>query len=246
MDHRTSRPLNFPSSKTPGLYIHIPFCLSKCPYCNFYSVTSLPNIPDFLEALLKEMEISSQEWNCFDTIYIGGGTPSILTPEQLEKILTAIPNHFSLDPETEITLEANPADLNLSYLNLLKEIGINRLNLGIQSFDPITLDFMGRRHTVQQAISAIEISRQAGFDHMGLDLIYGVPGQTMESWLHTLTRAVGFSPEHISCYQLTLEKDTPLGTAYHNGKFSLPTEEELLQFFMNTAERLEEAGFIHY
>ncbi|MGA2957598.1 MAG: radical SAM family heme chaperone HemW [Thermodesulfobacteriota bacterium] len=246
MVHQISEPLNSSFPQASGLYVHIPFCQTKCPYCNFYSVPQLSKIPDFLDALLKEIAMAGSEWDCFDTVYIGGGTPSVLGPQQLEKILSAIRNYFPLAPGTEITLETNPADLHLSYLTSLKEIGINRLNLGIQSFDPKTLQFLGRRHSVRDAISALEGSRQVGFDHMGLDLIYGVPGQRMESWINTLSQAIAFSPEHISCYQLTLEEDTPLGISCHQGNFSFPPEEELFDFFMVTAQKLEEGRFIHY
>lgn len=230
----------------PGLYVHIPFCRSKCPYCNFYSVTSISGIEDFLEALAMEMEMNAGKSGPFDTIYLGGGTPSILSPRQIEKILTTLRRNFGMVPHAEITLEANPADLHLSYLRALREAGVNRLNLGAQSFEQGVLKFLARRHSVQQAISAIETSRQAGFSQLGLDLIYGVPGQTIGSWLKTLAQALAFSPEHLSCYQLTVEKDTPLEGAYHRGEFSSLGEEELFDFFMITAERLEEAGFIQY
>ncbi|HYB20298.1 MAG TPA: radical SAM protein, partial [Thermodesulfobacteriota bacterium] len=163
MDHRSAETQNSSSPKIPGLYVHIPFCRTKCPYCSFYSISSPLEIPDFLDSLLREMEMVASEWDCFDSVYIGGGTPSVLSPRQLEMILSTIRNHFPLLSETEITLEANPADLDLSYLASLREIGVTRLSLGIQSFEPKTLEFLGRRHSVQQAISGIEISRRAGF-----------------------------------------------------------------------------------
>jgi oxygen-independent coproporphyrinogen-3 oxidase len=233
-------------SQNPGLYVHIPFCRTKCPYCNFYSVPSLFKIPDFLGALMMEMEMIAKEWGSFDTIYLGGGTPSILSPAQVEKILRALQTHFSSAPAPEITLEANPADLDLSRLILLREAGVNRINLGVQSLDQNILEFLGRRHSAYQAVSSMEASRQAGIDQVGLDLIYGVPGQSMQSWLRTLSQAIDFSPEHISCYQLTMASDTPLGTALLRGKLSSPPEEELLDFFMITSEKLEDAGFVHY
>jgi len=237
-------------SKTPGLYIHIPFCLSKCLYCDFYSLTSISAIPDFLDALFKEMEMYHNRFNPFDTVYIGGGTPSLLSPQQLENILKRVRKNFDLisDPEItpEITIETNPADLDQSSLELMREIGINRINIGVQSFDEKVLDFLGRRHSVRQAISAVEGSRKAGFHNIGLDLIYGVPAQDIESWLDTLKQAVAFSPEHISCYQLTLESKTPLGVRYQAGEFSLPGEELQYEFFMKTSEFLEDAGYIHY
>jgi oxygen-independent coproporphyrinogen-3 oxidase len=233
-------------SKIPGLYIHIPFCLSKCPYCDFYSLTAVSAVPDFLDALFKEMEMYRNRFNSFDSVYIGGGTPSLLSPQQLEQILTNIREKFDLPSKPEITIEANPADLNRSYLESIREIGINRINIGVQSFDHKVLGFLGRRHSLKQAISAIEASKKAGFRNMGLDLIYGVPEQDIESWLDTLKQAVAFSPEHLSCYQLTLETKTPLGKRYQAGEFSIPGEELQYEFFMKTSEFLEDTGYNHY
>ena len=236
--------------KIPGLYIHIPFCITKCPYCDFYSSTSISAIPAFLEALFKEMEMYCNRFNPFDTVYIGGGTPSALSPQQMEDILMSVQKNFDLisNPEItpEITVETNPADLDRSFLESMREIGINRINIGVQSFDEKVLDFLERRHSAKQAISAIEASRKAGFCNIGLDLIYGVPEQGIDSWLDTLKQAVAFSPEHISCYQLTLETKTPLGMRCQAGEFSLPGEELQHEFFMKTSELLEDAGYIHY
>ena len=163
------------SEQIPGLYIHIPFCLSKCLYCDFYSSTSLSALPRFLDALFKEMEMYRNLFKPFDTVYIGGGTPSLLSPQQLECILVRIRENFDLIRNTEITVETNPADLNRSYLGSMREIGVNRVNIGVQSFDQEVLAFLGRRHSARQAISAIEVSREAGFHNIGLDLIYGCP-----------------------------------------------------------------------
>ena len=232
--------------KTPGLYIHIPFCLSKCLYCDFYSSTSLPALPHFLNALFKEMAMYRNDFNSFDTVYIGGGTPSLLSPEQLESILVRIRENFDLISDPELTVETNPADLNRSSLESMREIGFNRINIGVQSFDQEVLAFLGRRHSVKQAISAIEASREAGFHNIGLDLIYGVPGQAIDSWHDTLKQAVAFSPEHLSCYQLTLETKTSLGKRYQAGEFSIPGEELQYEFFMRTSRFLEDAGYIHY
>jgi oxygen-independent coproporphyrinogen-3 oxidase len=234
------------SEKIPGLYIHIPFCLSKCLYCDFYSLTSISVVPDFLDALFKEMKMYRSRFNPFDTVYIGGGTPSLLSPEQLESILIKVRENFNLMSNSEITIETNPADLHRSFLESMREIGINRINIGVQSFDEKVLDLLGRRHSVKQAISAVETSRKAGFHNIGLDLIYGVPEQDIESWLDTLKQTLAFSPEHISCYQLTLEAKTPLGIRYQAGEFSIPGEELQHEFFMRTSEFLEDAGYIHY
>jgi len=241
-------PIN--SEKIPGLYIHIPFCLSKCHYCDFYSLTSISAVPDFLDALFKEMEMYRNRFNSFDTVYIGGGTPSLLSPQQLEGILIRIQKNYDLISNTEITpeitIETNPADLNRSFLESMRENGINRINIGVQSFDQKVLNFLGRRHSLMQALSAVEASRKAGFHNIGLDLIYGVPGQSIDSWLDTLKQAVAFSPEHLSCYQLTLEPKTPLGKRYQAGEFSIPGEELQYEFFMKTSQFLEGAGYIHY
>ncbi|MFB3884462.1 MAG: radical SAM family heme chaperone HemW [Thermodesulfobacteriota bacterium] len=234
------------SEKIPGLYIHIPFCLSKCPYCDFYSSTSISAIPDFLDGLFKEMEAYRNRFHSFDTVYIGGGTPSLLTPGQLEKILIRAREKFDLIGAAEITIETNPADLSPSSLESIREIGINRINIGIQSLDESVLKFLGRRHSVEQALSALEAAKKAGFHNIGLDLIYGVPTQGLDSWLDTLKEALAFSPEHISCYQLTLEEKTPLGLRHRAGEFSLPGENLQYEFFMKTSDFLGDAGYSHY
>jgi len=234
------------SKQTPGLYIHIPFCLSKCPYCDFYSSTSLSAFPRFLDALFQEMAMYRNHFNSFDTVYLGGGTPSLLRPQPLESILARARENFDLTGDTEITIETNPADLSQSSLESIRETGINRVNIGVQSFDQEVLRFLGRRHSVRQAILAIEASKKAGFHNIGLDLIYGVPGQTINSWINTLAQAVAFAPEHLSCYQLTLEATTPLGKRHQAGEFSIPGEELQCEFFMKTSQFLEESGYIHY
>ncbi|MDH4266221.1 MAG: radical SAM family heme chaperone HemW [Deltaproteobacteria bacterium] len=232
--------------KIAGLYIHIPFCRTKCPYCTFYSETNLSFISDYLKALFQEMEMARDQFNQLETVYIGGGTPSVLLPHQIQAILERIRQNFQLVPDAEITLEANPADLSTAYLQSLRASGVNRLNVGVQSFDSKILNFLGRRHSLDQAISSILTSREAGFDNLGMDLIYGVPGQEMESWLATLARAVNFAPEHISCYQLTVEAGTPFSSRQQKGEWSLPPEDLQYNFFMKTSARLEEAGYIHY
>jgi len=252
MSIQFSSPLRNPHSeirnqRLPGLYIHIPFCRTKCPYCNFYSQTDLSALSDFIAALEKEMRMAAQDFGGpFDTVYIGGGTPSVLSPGQLKKILGGIQKHFRLAPQPEFTLEANPGDLDLPFLQSLKNLGVTRLNLGVQSFDPQALAFLGRRHTAQQALKAIHACRKAGFDHIGLDFIYGLPGQTLGSWLDTLDRALEFSPEHLSCYQLTIEEETLMGKSCRLGNILPLGEDDLFRFFMGTSEKLENAGFIHY
>ncbi|MEN6490122.1 MAG: coproporphyrinogen-III oxidase family protein, partial [Smithella sp.] len=197
-----------------GIYIHVPFCLSKCAYCSFYSIESISLIPDYLTALQKEIKFYRKYFDSFDTIYIGGGTPSLLKTEQLANILSSIHKTYQITADAEITLEANPGDISLEYLKTLKGIGINRLNIGVQSFNDKLLKFLGRRHSAKEALAAIIASRQAGFDNLGIDLIYGVHGSGIKSWENTLQKAIAPAPEHICCYQLSLDDKTPLHQRY--------------------------------
>lgn len=229
-----------------GLYIHIPFCTSKCAYCDFYSVTQTEAIPSFITALLREMDLYRGLFGRFDTIYLGGGTPSLLNIDQIEAILDAIQGTFTVTDTAEITVETNPGDLTPDTAAALRAAGINRINIGVQSFDDGTLAFLGRRHGADEAVSAIENARGAGFDNVGLDLIYGVPGQDPGSWLETLRMALSLTPEHLSCYQLTLEPSTPLGLKYRRKEIVPPDDDLLYRFFMQTSETLEGAGYVHY
>jgi oxygen-independent coproporphyrinogen-3 oxidase len=197
-----------------GLYIHIPFCLSKCGYCSFYSIKSLNLIPEFIKALNIEIKFYGKLFKSFDTVYLGGGTPSLLSIEQLETIFKTINKSYNIDPHAEITIEVNPGDVSLEYFQALRSLGVNRLNIGIQSFDDNILKFLGRRHNSAEAVSAINDSMKAGFDNIGIDLIYGVHGQKISLWKKTIQQALYYAPEHISCYQLSLENGTPLHKEY--------------------------------
>ena len=229
-----------------GLYIHVPFCRSKCAYCDFYSVTQTEKIPPFIESLIREMELYRGLFGRFDTIYLGGGTPSLLNIGQIEAILDAIYGTFTVTDTAEITIETNPGDLTPDMAAALRAAGINRINIGVQSFDDGVLALLGRRHSAAQAIDAIENARTAGFANVGFDLIYGIPGQNLESWLETLKMALSLTPEHLSCYQLTLEPSTPLGREYRNGTIVPPDDDLLCDLFTRTSETLEEAGYLHY
>ena len=233
-------------SEKAGLYIHIPFCLSKCGYCSFYSIKSINLIPAFLSALKQEMEFYSNHFQSFDTIYIGGGTPSLLTARQLTEIFIAIKKFYKIEPPAEITIEVNPGDVSVEYFQSLRSLGITRLNIGIQSFNDNLLKFLGRRHSKKDAIEAIDAARTAGFTNVGFDLIYGVHHQDIKLWKRTLQKALSFSPAHISCYQLSLEAKAPLNKKYGTEGIKLPKEEEQAIFFLATSEELENAGYIHY
>jgi len=229
-----------------GLYIHIPFCLSKCGYCSFYSIKSVHLIPEYIAALKKEIKHYRNVFSSFDTIYIGGGTPSLLSILQIDDILTAVNKYYKIDRQAEITIEVNPGDVSLEYFQALRKLGINRLNIGVQSFDDKILHLLGRRHSAEEAIAAIEAARAAGFDNLGIDLIYGVHGLNINSWEKTLQKAVSFRPEHISCYQLSLSENTPLYKKYSSEGWKLPDENTELKLYLTTSEELENAGYIHY
>jgi oxygen-independent coproporphyrinogen-3 oxidase len=237
------------SDEIPGLYVHIPFCLSKCVYCDFYSSTDLTLIPDFLAALRCEMNLNKDFKRAFDTVYIGGGTPSILTPADLERLVGDIRTAFTITQNAEITLEANPGDINAGRLEALRRAGVNRLNIGCQSFDDDTLAFLGRRHRARQALVTIHTARDAGFNNLGIDLIYGLPGPSGDAfamWLTTLRTTLSFRPEHLSCYQLTVEKDTPLADLRRKNEITLPDLDLQARYFFRTSKILEEAGYQHY
>ena len=229
-----------------GLYIHIPFCKSKCGYCSFYSIKSLNLLPDFIDALKKEMKFYSKLFKSFDTVYLGGGTPSLLTPQQIETILKTVGKFYKIDPHAEITIEVNPGDVSLEYFRALRSLGINRLNIGIQSFDDQLLKFLGRRHSASNALESMENAREAGFSNIGLDLIYGVHHQNIKSWENTLQKAITLKPEHISCYQLSLAPKTPLYQIYQEKSIKLPSNEQQTKYFFTTSEILENDGYLHY
>ncbi len=242
----------------PGLYVHVPFCKSKCPYCDFYSITLPDLIPSYLEALGKEAWLYKDDFVSFNTLYLGGGTPSLLNESQLSTLVDYLRRHFHFSPDTEFTLEVNPDDLTPGKLNLWRELGINRLSLGAQSFAETDLRFLQRRHTARQTRRAIELIRAAGFANLGLDLMYGLPGQNLADWTKTLETALGFAPEHLSCYQLTVAagetpappekpaRQTPFAQRLERGELALPDEECQREFFLLTHSFLEDRGYIHY
>ena len=236
----------------PGLYVHIPFCKTKCPYCDFYSVTDPFLISSFLAALDQEGRLYRDQFPVFDSLFIGGGTPSWLGEAQIAGILKTLRHYFVFAPDMEITLEANPDDITPEKLRLFRDLGINRLSLGVQSFDEAELRLLGRRHTAGQTEAAIELIRSAGFANLGLDLMYGLPGQSLEGWAGTLERALSFAPEHLSCYQLTIETGgtpalrTPMARRLARDEISLPDEETQREFFLRTANFLTARGYLHY
>jgi putative oxygen-independent coproporphyrinogen III oxidase len=235
-----------------SVYIHLPFCLKKCSYCDFYSVSILGLLPAYVSSLQREIEMRTGKFNRTGpapqvrTIYFGGGTPSLLSLSDVEKILQTICTCYPVSRDAEITLEVNPGTVDKAYLSGLKKLGVNRLSIGVQSFDAQKIKVLGRIHTVETSIEAIQAAKSAGFENIGLDLIYGTPGETREDWLRDLKTALGFKVAHLSCYMLTLEKGTPLQTQYAKGLFKAPGPDLLSDLFMATSTFLEQQGYEHY
>jgi putative oxygen-independent coproporphyrinogen III oxidase len=234
------------ASEKPGLYVHVPFCRTKCPYCEFYSVTSIPLVQRWEEDLAMEIRASSEGWGIFDTLYVGGGTPSVLGERDLAMVFENLFREFRFSPEAEITVEANPDDIGLEKLRLLRSLGVTRISLGVQSLNETELRTLGRRHTAVQAETALETIRACGFANVSVDLIYGLPGQGREDWMETLNRVIDFSPEHLSCYELTYHEETPLGRSFAVGRVKPMDEEAQRNLFMTTAEAIEERGYLQY
>ncbi|MCD4741800.1 MAG: coproporphyrinogen III oxidase family protein, partial [Desulfobacteraceae bacterium] len=198
-------------SEKKGCYIHIPFCLKKCAYCDFYSVETLSLQSDYTKALINEIKLKSRTESesdsapdhAIDTIYFGGGTPSTLPLNLTEQILSSVYKNFKISTNPEITMEVNPGTIDKEYVSGLKAMGVNRLNIGVQSFQDRTLKFLGRIHSAKQGKKAIGLSRDAGFENIGIDLIYGIPDQDEKNWIQDLTKAISYKLEHLSCYMLT-------------------------------------------
>ena len=238
--------MNLPYSQNAGIYLHIPFCVSKCPYCDFYSVTDLTLKPRFLKALMAEMEMISAEKLCFDTLYIGGGTPSVYSHHDMGKIVNAISENFDLKPESEITIEVNPGTVSRDQLRGYRDAGINRINIGVQSFFQGNLDFLGRIHTAGEARSAVTEAQRAGFQNIGIDLIYGLPDQSEGDWLENLKSAVEYDPTHLSCYTLTYENGTPLCNSLNDGRIQPLAEDKVRALFESTIDFLESREYFQY
>ncbi|MEJ2024386.1 MAG: radical SAM family heme chaperone HemW [Deltaproteobacteria bacterium] len=230
----------------PGLYIHVPFCRSKCPYCDFYSLANTSLMRDWLKAVTLEMHLYEDRFGVFDTLYLGGGSPTFLPDGYLEILMSTLRERFAFAPDSELSIEANPGDLTSQRILLLKALGFNRINVGVQSFRDQELSFLGRRHTADEAVAAVSRLQTAGFENGGIDLIYGMPGQDIEQWLITLETALSFAPAHLSCYQLTIAEGTRFGQMREKGRLAPIGEELEREFFLRTAEFLTSRGYLHY
>jgi oxygen-independent coproporphyrinogen-3 oxidase len=232
-----------------SLYLHIPFCRIKCTYCAFNTYVNLDNlIEPFVQALIQEIRIvgRSKPRQQLHTVYIGGGTPSLLTAEQLQRILVGIKSEFDLLPGSEISMESNPSDLTSDYMAIVKAIGVNRLSIGMQSANESELKLFERRHDLDAVIRAVEAARRGGFDNLNLDLIYGIPQQTLANWENSLKVLLQLQPEHVSLYALGLEDGTPLKTWVDTGKYPAPDDDLAADMYDLATDMLNRAGLAQY
>lgn len=229
-----------------SIYLHIPFCRSKCTYCAFNTYIKLESlIPEFVTALIHEVECVGQKQPAH-SVFLGGGTPSMLSPTQLGSILAAVDRCFDLLPGTEISLEANPNDLEAAYLHELRRLGINRLSLGVQSTHQHELRLFARRHNNDEVAASVSAARRAGFKSLNIDLIYGAPHQTLERWSWTLRHIVDLGPDHLSLYALGLEEGTPMYDWVQQGSLPTPDDDLAADMYDMASERLAKAGYEQY
>lgn len=238
-------------NKKSGIYIHFPFCNVKCGYCDFYSIVNRKEtIPYFIESVIKEIDLYfySNDLNEleFDTIFLGGGTPSLIEPHYIEKIFKTLSNHINFSMIKEITIEANPGEASKKYLNGYKKIGINRISFGFQSLDDKLLKFLDRLHSAKQCILAFEEARIAGFENINTDMIFNIPGQSLDILSENLKSVIKLQPEHISSYSLTVEKGTMLYSNVSKGKVVMPDEELDYNMYEMTSSIMSDNRYSQY
>jgi oxygen-independent coproporphyrinogen-3 oxidase len=233
-----------------GIYIHIPFCKQACHYCNFHFSASTKLLDPMVQAICKEIELQQHFFEApnalIETIYFGGGTPSLLPTDANGQILDTINKYYNLSPQIEITLEANPDDITREKLIALKSMGINRLSMGVQSFVDEDLIWMNRAHRSEAAVRAIELAKEVGIDNISIDLIYGIPTLTDQNWIQNINKAVALEVQHLSCYALTVEPKTPLNALILKGeKEDIDTAKQATHFELLT-KHAAQAGYEHY
>lgn len=238
------------TTKPIGLYVHVPFCVKKCNYCDFcsYPYEDLgSDVRDrYLNEIVSEIESYGQHGKCItvDTVFFGGGTPSLLRPSELERIFVAIRKSFNLLETAEITLEATPGTINAKTLSEYKTLGVNRLSIGLQSIHENELKKLGRIHSFDDFLKSYCLARECGFDNVSVDLMYGIPDQTVESFSKTLDKVISLAPEHISAYGLIIEAGTPFYSCYD--RLSLPSEDAECDMYEFACDKLRRAGYSHY
>lgn len=237
-----------------GIYVHIPFCVSRCIYCGFYSTTNTELHRQYVDALLNEMRMRRDEKmgrqqvmpDCIDSIYIGGGTPSTLALDDVYRILNTIYELYPCKETREITIEMNPDDVTLDYVKSLRQFGVNRVSLGIQTFDDQRLRFIHRRHTSAQAINAVATIRSANIPNVSIDLMFGFPNETIDDWEKDLNVALSLTPDHISAYSLMYEEGTPLHKMLEKGMVKQADDDLCLQMYTMLMDTLKDNGYEHY
>jgi putative oxygen-independent coproporphyrinogen III oxidase len=232
-----------------GLYVHVPFCLTRCGYCDFNTYAGLDHLAGgYVDAVTQEAEIWKADWESaeFSSLFLGGGTPTTLPEATLVKLLDQLRSVFHFSWTAEITSEANPDTVDEPYLSALLEAGVTRLSMGVQSFDPTVLLALERIHSPASAVRAFEAARSAGFENVNVDLIFGAHGETIDSWRRTLERAIELEPEHLSCYALTIEPATPLGRKVAAGLVPPPDPELQADMYELACRSLGDAGYEHY
>ena len=232
-----------------SLYVHVPFCRSKCAYCDFNSYAGQEGlIPAYVDALLREAAAWSEAAaaDTLDTVYLGGGTPSLLPLSEMQRLMTGLRGSFTFAADAEVSLEANPESVDLPYLRGLRELGFNRLSIGVQSFDDRELRFLGRVHDAATAAAAYAAARQASFANVSLDLIFGLPGQRPAQWRRSLEKALSLEPEHLSLYALTVEEETPLAKRIAAGESRAPDDDAQAWMYAWSEEALALTGYEHY
>ena len=231
------------------MYIHIPFCAVRCHYCDFNTYAGLEKyFEPYADAVREEIRQAAEEYGHLpiQTIFIGGGTPTVLRPDQLGGILAACREHFAVAPDAEITSEANPGTVDQAHFTALRALGVNRLSMGVQSFDEAELKWLGRIHSAGEAEQAFDAARAAGFTNINLDFIFGLPGQAPGAWARTLERAVGLGPEHLSLYSLTVEAGTPLADSVRRGRVPAPDDDLAADLYLASQDLLAAHGYAQY
>ncbi len=233
-----------------GIYIHIPFCQSRCIYCDFYSTVQLERRKEYVDALLREMRDRRDELppdlRAYHTLYIGGGTPSTLPPAQLRRLLSGTLEYFPLAPGAEVTLEANPDDITPEWISMLRDTPVNRISMGTQTFNDALLTFLHRRHGSRQAVRAVHLLQDAGYSNLSIDLIYGIPGQDRKVWQEDVAQALSLEIPHLSAYSLMYEEGTQLTQLHDKGLCQEMDEDTSLWCYDHLCQQLERAGYQHY
>lgn len=231
-----------------AIYLHIPFCKTRCIYCDFCSTTRTELKERYMDALCKELEMRRDYLNgeTVRTVYLGGGTPSLLNATDFRRLFQTLDAVFGLQAAEEITLEVNPDDISEAYADMLGALPFNRISMGIQTFDDTTLKLLNRRHNARQAMEAVRRLRHAGFRNLSIDLIYGLPGETDDRWKRDLEQAIALDVEHISAYHLTYEEGTPLYRMLQEHRLNEVDEDSSLRFFNMLMDSLASAGYVHY